>query len=273
MRWTEYFSKINVDKIIFWIPDFQHKYFPELFSNENLNSIESNFKWIMRNGENVVFSSFDAMKDWDVFYPENKSTNHVVQFAVKHPEYQSISISSLREKFDIEGDYFMSPNQFWKHKNHSVIIEAVSELKKRNIKVAVLFSGKEVDNRNKEYVPSLKLKVKQLGLEKEIRFLGFLDRREQLKLMKESLAIIQPSKFEGWSTVIEDAMAIQKAVIASNLDVNIEQLGAKGIYFSPDSPVQLADILMNFNKNSSNVDYLYADKFSAYQNAVMEALL
>ena len=58
-------------------------------------------------------------------------------------------------------------------------------------------------------------------------------RAEQLLLMKYAQAVIQPSLFEGWSTVIEDAISLQVPVIASNLPVNIEQLGDRGVYFDP----------------------------------------
>ena len=37
---------------------------------------------------------------------------------------------------------------------------------------------------------------------------------DQLRLMKESLGVIQPSLFEGWSTVIEDAKALNKKSIS-----------------------------------------------------------
>ncbi len=37
--------------------------------------------------------------------------------------------------------------------------------------------------------------------------------------------------FEGWSTTIEDAISLNKRVLASDLDVNREQLGDNGIYF------------------------------------------
>ena len=62
--------------------------------------------------------------------------------------------------------------------------------------------------------------------------------------MKNSICVIQPSKFEGWSTVIEDAKTMQKLVLASNLDVHLEQLGDKGIYFDPDKVDELAEAMI-----------------------------
>jgi glycosyltransferase involved in cell wall biosynthesis len=77
-------------------------------------------------------------------------------------------------------------------------------------------------------------------LEKEIIFLGFIDRTDQLVLMKNALAVIQPSLFEGWSTVVEDAKALNQTIIASDIAVHQEQLEDKGYYFSPHDYPELA---------------------------------
>jgi glycosyltransferase involved in cell wall biosynthesis len=72
--------------------------------------------------------------------------------------------------------------------------------------------------------------------------------------MKYSQAIIQPSLFEGWSTVIEDAISLQVPVIASDLPVNIEQLGDRGFFFSPHDAEGLARLLSNFsNPHGANL--------------------
>jgi len=64
--------------------------------------------------------------------------------------------------------------------------------------------------------------------------------------MKYAKAIIQPSLFEGWSTVIEDAKSLQVPVIAANLNVNVEQLETTGTYFESHNASQLATILEQF---------------------------
>jgi glycosyltransferase involved in cell wall biosynthesis len=93
------------------------------------------------------------------------------------------------------------------------------------------------------------------GLSENIRFLGFLDRDVQLQLMNHSNAIIQPSLFEGWSTVIEDAMAMNQAIIASDLEVNKEQLGESGIYFERLNFMELANILKDFKVVNNRYNY------------------
>ncbi len=79
------------------------------------------------------------------------------------------------------------PNQFWAHKNHKVVLEAVRNLKQKGTNLVVAFSGKQNDYRNSDYVSSLKSYINQWELTDNIRFLGFLDRKEQLSLMRHSL--------------------------------------------------------------------------------------
>jgi glycosyltransferase involved in cell wall biosynthesis len=172
----------------------------------------------------------------------------------------------LRAKFNLPVEYFFSPNQFWAHKNHLVVIKAAQILKQKGKPVVIAFSGKENDNRNPGYTEELKKYVIDNQLEDVIRFLGFLDRREQLMLMKNAKAVIQPSLFEGWSTVIEDAMAMNQVVIASDLDVNIEQLGDKGFFFDKKSEKYLSEVIISVLSTDIQVRYGYNDKLSKFAN-------
>src|SRR5690606_1228173 len=85
-----------------------------------------------------------------------------------------------------------------------------------------------------------------LGLGERARFLGFLPRTDQLALMAGAAAVIQPSLCEGWSTAIEDAKALGRAVLASDIAVHREQIGQNVDFFSPDNPRSLADLLARY---------------------------
>lgn len=235
----------DVNKSLFWIPDFQEYYFPELFNN---NIDEKNWrynfgKFIATNGLSLVVSSHTVNNDFNIIYPKNNANVVVMPFAVSHPPYEHLNIAALKEKYQINKKYFFSPNQFWKHKNHALVIEAAHLLIQKGIKnFQIVFSGKEADFRNPNYIHELKSKVKEYQLQDYILFLGFIDRKEQLQLMNHALAVIQPSLFEGWSTVIEDAKAMNQNVLASNIDVHKEQiLTYGGILFEKENPKSLAD--------------------------------
>ena len=252
-----YLESIPMRNRIYWIPDFQDKHLPEFFSKEALEKKDNRSKWIARNVNNLILSSEAVYSDWKQFYPEHTCSVGVVHFAVTHPSYDHISIEYLRQRHNLPEVYFFAPNQFWAHKNHIVLIKAAEELKRAGTPVVVAFSGKENDNRNPGYTEGLKDYVFNNQLADVVRFLGFLDRAEQLQLMKHAKAIIQPSKFEGWSTVIEDARAMNQPVIASDLDVNMEQLGDKGIYFSKNNSIELSQKIRDSIDFDGTIDYMY----------------
>ena len=255
---SEYLESIPAEKRIYWIPDFQDKHYPQFFTEDGLRKKDERSKWVHQNAKKVIFSSQAVLDDWNKFYPNYKGVVKVVHFAVTHPEFDSLSIEELRLKHSIPEEYFFAPNQFWAHKNHMLVIKAAEILKNQGQPMVIAFSGKENDNRNPGYTEKLKAYVKENDLEDVIRFLGFLDRREQLKIMKHAKAVIQPSLFEGWSTVIEDAMAMNQQVIASDLEVNKEQLGDKGLFFERINPVDLVSRIVNFKVSETN--YLYETK-------------
>jgi len=267
MQRSGYLESIPFEKRIYWIPDFQDKHYPEFFTKEGLAKKHERSQWIADHAKYLILSSEAVKKDWEEFYTNFKGRTKVVHFAVTHPEYDSLEITDLTKKFNLPEKYFFAPNQFWAHKNHMVLIKAAEILKKQGKPVIVAFSGKENDNRNPGYTETLKAYVKENNLDDVIRFLGFLDRREQLKLMKHAVAVIQPSLFEGWSTVIEDAMAMNQRIIASDLEVNKEQLGDKGIYFQRQSPEDLTKCLSRFLDETKEVNYQYHFKLETFANS------
>ena len=70
-------------------------------------------------------------------------------------------------------------------------------------------------------------------------------------LMLHSVALINPSKFEGWSTTVEEAKSLGKTIILSDIPVHREQAPSLGRYFDPDDPELLSSILSEIADNYS----------------------
>lgn len=242
----------HINDLVFWIPDLQEKFLPNFFSEEEVKMRHDRYLNMIQLNHKIVFSSQSALNDFDTFYPNSKNEKKVLQFAVVHPDLMKSDVKVVKEKYGIAGDYFFSPNQFWQHKNHISIIEAVKILKDKGVAVKVVFTGKEYDYRNPEYTSNLKQKVIDYKLENEILFLGFIDRIDQLVLMKNAQAVIQPSLFEGWSTVVEDAKALNQTLIVSNIAVHLEQLGDKGYFFSPNNYNELVQKMIEVINNPTH---------------------
>jgi glycosyltransferase involved in cell wall biosynthesis len=84
--------------------------------------------------------------------------------------------------------------------------------------------------------------------------LGFIDRTEQLVIMKNSEYVIQPSLFEGWGTVVEDAKVLDKTILLSDIPVHREQMNEKCILFDPYDPVELAELIAIETKKEHHDD-------------------
>jgi glycosyltransferase involved in cell wall biosynthesis len=266
-------ENISLKKLrkVYWIPDFQHKYLPAFFSSEELSLRDANIEALSKLDATIVFSSNDVKDDFTRFFKEHKSTARVIRFASVLISFSHLSIEELRKKYALsEKSYFISPNQFWAHKNHIVILKAVTLLKAEGFKLQVVFTGKEQDYRNPKYTMELKDYVAANKIENMVAFLGFIDRAEQLQLMNHAQAVIQPSLFEGWSTVVEDAKALNKTLILSDLEVHREQCGNAGNYFSPENASELALYLKSYlNSPPKQVQENYQKNIERFANDLL----
>jgi glycosyltransferase involved in cell wall biosynthesis len=172
---------------------------------------------------------------------------YILPFAVTHPRFDHVLLKDIQVKYHVDRPYFFCPNQVWAHKNHLLVLKAVKLLAEAESDVLVLFSGKEKDHRNPALFGDLQKFIKENNLSSHVRFLGFIDRTDQLALMRYARCVIQPSLFEGWSTVVEDAKAMGQYILASNLPVHREQLKENVTFFDPADPAGLMELMKNYS--------------------------
>lgn len=253
---TTYSSLIDKKKALGWIPDFQEEYLPEFFTQGEINIRRKNHTHFLDAQIPIVLSSKSAQNDFHSFYPESqKLPTFVLPFAVTHPDYSAENIELLKEKFCITGDYIFCANQFWQHKNHMLLFKSVLKAKQMGMSLQLVCSGKLYDNRNPAYIEQIKNFIDANHLENDIRILGFIERTEQLCLMKNAYAIVQPSLFEGWSTVVEDAKCLNKFIFLSDIPVHREQNPQNVCFFDPHNEKELINKLLNVMPTSIPYDY------------------
>jgi len=229
-----------------WIPDFQHRYLKHLFDFKAYWKREIGFRAQIMSGRHVMLSSEDARQDCERFYPVTHGRTHVVRFAV--PSISAIETTVARDVADGYGlpeDFYFLPNQFWKHKNHECVIQALRILNEKKREIVVAVSGRQVDPRDPLHFPRLQHLIESSGLEQSFRLLGLIPHAHIPLLLRTCVALINPSTFEGWSTTVEEAKAMGTPMILSSLRVHREQ-SADALFFDSSSPEQLADILDRF---------------------------
>ena len=149
----------------------------------------------------------------------------------------------LRKKYNLPKKFFFLPNQYWIHKNHKVVLEALKVLKQQIPDMVVVSTGNTKDYRVTEHYEKLQQYITDNHLTENYRILGLVPYEDVQALGQFCVAYINPSLFEGWSTVVEEAKYRGKRIILSNLSVHQEQAPALGRYFAPHDVNELANIM------------------------------
>jgi len=232
----------QVAPTLYWIPDFQHVHLPEMFTPQDISGRNSAFRVGAAHAERVVLSSRDAMADFTRLFPSRTSKARLLHFVVNVPEsiYDKHPLDTLRT-YALPQRFFYLPNQLWRHKNHLVVFEALHILQSRNIYPIVVCTGNAADYRNPDYHREVMDKIQKWGLSQQVIFLGLTPREHVFQLVRQSIAVINPSLFEGWSTIVEEVKSIGKQVLLSDIPVHREQSPPESVYFSPKDSNDLAD--------------------------------
>jgi len=231
-------------KTVSWIPDFQHLHLPEMFSRHEIAFRNRNYRDLADKSDIVMLSSYDALKDFRSFLPEYVHKVRVLHFVAQpNPSLYKTESGKTEMKFGIDKKYFFLPNQFWKHKNHMIVFEAIRILKAKKRDIFLVCSGIMDDYRNKRHVREIVGYVRSNNLNANIKLLGMIDRIELFCLMRNCISVLNPSLFEGWSTTVEEAKSLGKSLILSSIPVHREQDPPSSSYFDPFNPEELAELL------------------------------
>jgi glycosyltransferase involved in cell wall biosynthesis len=87
--------------------------------------------------------------------------------------------------------------------------------------------------------------IHEYGLRDEFIMLGLIDRKDQIMLIRNSVGLIQPSLHEGWNTAVEEAKALGKSIILSDIPTHIEQKMENGYYFKANDYVDLTKKMLD----------------------------
>jgi glycosyltransferase involved in cell wall biosynthesis len=236
-----------------WIPDFQHEYLAEYTSGSHLKFMRSLVGHLTKNCALILLSSETSKKQFETHFPDFKHKSRVASFTSNlwAEKLSENPVATIR-KYNLPSDYGLVANQFWAHKNHKVLPEALKILKSRNAEVDLVLTGVPADFRDPENqtISQLFQACREFDVHRQIHFLGKVPYLEMVNLMRGSNFVLQPSLWEGWSTSIEDAKALGKALICSDLEVHKEQMPEADGFFNPSSPDELASVLERCFRNS-----------------------
>lgn len=240
-----------------WLADFQFKHYSEDSKIELAAGLNEVYQLAVNHAPRIVLSSYEVEKDCLNFFPDSKGKTFVYQFKVHLPQIAfELKPQEIADSYHLPEKYLIVCNMVSPNKQYDLIIDAIKLLKKQGFLVNIICTGSLFDYRNSHYINEILKKIHQLGVHEQIRFLGIIPRLHQINLVRNSLAVIQPSKFEGWNTSVEEAKLLGKQLILSNINVHLEQNPPDALFFDTNSADSLSkQILLIWQNSEKNNDF------------------
>ena len=247
-------------KSISWLPDFQERLFPEFFSLKDRVVRRINNYFLVRHSTIIVVSSKTIYNQFFKFYGKRFITKVRILRFVPRPLLLKANVGKIKKK--LPRNFFYLPNQFWRHKNHFVVLRALNYLKKKNIEVFVVSTGHTYDRRWPNYFNSIKNYILKNKLENNFIILGNIKKKFVNYIYFLSLAVINPSLYEGLSTSVEEAKLLNKKIILSNIATHKEQANSNCFFFNTNDYKRLAKImLLQLNKYKNKIHVNRSSQF------------
>ena len=234
-------KKIDINSIGY-IYDLQHIDLQDLFTSHEINLRNKLFLEILKNNNSIIVNSNYVKNKLMRYF--NTLNNNIIKIPFLPYIQNNINeknFNVLKKKYGIKKNFFIICNNFWKHKNHNVAFKAFSKFIKINSSYQLVCTGGLKDSRYPKHFERLNNEYYNIIKEKKILILGVVPKNEQICLLKNSKAVIQPTSYEGGPGGFSayEAIAYQKNLLLSDIPVNREVKGKNVFFFKNNSVNQL----------------------------------
>lgn len=221
--------------------DLMHRYerrFPEVKSEYYLR--EYMFLNQCRKGEILLADSEVGKKHIIESYGRKRKdlASHIKILPFIPPDYIYHYAPIAEFPYKIFDKYIFYPAQFWKHKNHEGLIEAMSLLKQKGVEINLVLVGSEKNNRGN--VESL---IREKNLENNVKILGYVTDDEIVYLYQHARALVMPTFFGPTNIPPLEAFALGCPVATSGIYGVPEQVGDAALLFDPNSAGEIANAI------------------------------
>ncbi|MFZ5366143.1 MAG: glycosyltransferase family 4 protein [Patescibacteria group bacterium] len=152
--------------------------------------------------------------------------------------------AKILEKYNIKKPFIIYTGSVYPHKNVERLIQSI-KLLITNYQLPASPQGGPitlvVSCARSVFWERLKKKVKELGAERYVNFVGFVPDRDLVLLYRQAEAFVFPTLSEGFGLPGLEAMAAGCPVICSDIPVLREIYGEAAEYFNPLNPKDMAE--------------------------------
>jgi glycosyltransferase involved in cell wall biosynthesis len=223
------------------IHDLMHRYerrFPEAVSGREFRNRERNYDNIRRWAIGVLVDSECGRRHVHESYGMPLDQIHILPFIAPAYVHAALPPSGFDDRYALPEKFIFYPAQFWEHKNHRGLIEAVSRLKQDLPDLKLVLAGSK-----KNAYTSTVNDVRRHGLEKDVTFLGYIPDQDMPELYRRARALIMPTFYGPTNIPPLEAFAVGCPTAVSGIYAMPEQVADAALLFDPESVDEIADCI------------------------------
>lgn len=211
------------------IHDLQYLYYPEYFAGMKLRFLKA---MVPRSAEaaRLVLTPSEFTRRTVI---ERLNIDPSIVITVPHgvsPRESKHGTHGMRSLYQLPGPFFLYPAITYPHKNHLVLLKAFAKLLKSQPKITLVLTGAKGSMEVR-----VASEIRELGIEDRVRRLGYVPSDDLDALYHEAVALVFPSRFEGFGAPVLEAMSRGCPVIAADATALPEVVGEAGCLVSPDN--------------------------------------
>jgi glycosyltransferase involved in cell wall biosynthesis len=235
--------------IITFLPDIQHKYYPQFFSTVDLGYRNAHYPQAIHSSTVLItpsnYSKLTIIKNFPIREENVKVVHHGLHPIFFEGADPGPATTDLPAGI---GRYLFYPANSWRHKNHQGLLDALLMLKEQSgIEIPLILTGQLFCGEHNHFDIVREMHLR--GLESQVFHLGLVPIATVKQLYVNSAALIFPSFFEGFGLPLAEAMSCGCAIIASRRSSIPEIAGKAALYFNPDDPSDIAEKIRHFVNN------------------------
>jgi len=223
------------------VHDLMHRYephFPETSSRGRSHYRDAYLRRLCRRANGILVDSELGKRQVQESYGTPAGKLFVLPYIppgyLSHPDRDA----DFETRYRLPPKYVFYPAQFWQHKNHVRLVNAIAEVRSHHSDICLVLVG----SRNNGYRVARR-EVVRLGLERHVRFAGYVPDRDMAEFYRRARGLVLPTLFGPTNIPPLEAFALGCPVAVSGIYGMPEQVGDAGLLFDPHSVADMASAI------------------------------
>ena len=225
--------------LVVTVYDMIHERFPDLLDRRRRNARQKRAAILA--AKRIICISESTRRDLLELYPEVEDRVSVIHLAANLGGTTEITLPGEElarspRDFQDRSPYFLYVGSRAAYKNFDRLLRAMQAVVQSHPQVRLVVAGARLTNHEQQQIAAL-------GLCDHVEALTSVTDDQLRALYHHSLALVYPSRYEGFGIPVLEAMACQTVVVAADTSSIPEVAGDAARLFQPLDTDELADIL------------------------------